>query len=94
MNDHPLKRWSAIAPFLMSLVVLVMTLHDAAKYGLHAPHHDETGADHIAMLLMYGQIPIMLAFLVSGWRELRRRLPLFAAEVALWVLVVGAAALT
>jgi hypothetical protein len=94
MSDHPLNRLSGVAPFLMSLAVLAMIVHHVGKYGLHAPHHDEAGADHVAMLLMYGQFPIMMFFLASGWRELKRRLPVFAAQAALWVLAVSSAALT
>jgi hypothetical protein len=44
---------------------------------------DETGADHIAMLLMFGQIPITISFIAVNWTTSRRRLAPFPEQLAL-----------
>jgi hypothetical protein len=65
---------------------LVMVVIDLLRHGLHAPRHDEGAADHIAILLMFGQIPIVVSFLVSARHELRRIAPVFAAQVVFWLI--------
>ena len=89
----PLLRWNGATPLLMSLVVLVMVAVDLLRHGLNAPRHDEGTTDHIAILLMFGQLPIMLSLVVSGWREWRRIRPVLALQIALWGLVFFAASL-
>jgi hypothetical protein len=89
-SDHPINRWNGATPLLMTLVALALIVRDLVRNGLHAPHHDEGAADHIAIILMYGQIPIVISFVVSGWREFRRIAPVVAAQVSLWLLTFGA----
>jgi len=78
----------------MSLTVLAMILSEAGKYGWHAPRRDESGADHVAMLLMYGQLPIVASFVLSGYRELRRIAPLLGVQLFLWAGVFALARLS
>lgn len=73
-------------PIFMSLVVLLMIAVDIWKHGLHAPHHPDDTADHIAQLLMFGQIPIMFWFAAPGRYPVRRILPTLALQLALWVM--------
>jgi hypothetical protein len=91
---RPIDRWNGVLPVLMSLTVLAMIVCELGRYGVHAPTRDETGADHVAMLLMFGQVPIIGSFVISGWRELRRIAPLLTVQVALWVMVFALARLT
>jgi hypothetical protein len=91
LNDPPIGRWNGATPMLMTMVVLAMIVHDLYKYGFHARHHDEGTADHIAMILMYGQIPIVVSFVVSGWHEFRRIAPVLGTQVSLWLLTFAAA---
>ena len=93
-HGFPTNQWTFWVPIFMSLLVLLMVVHDLAKFGLHAPHHDETGADHIAMLLMFGQLPIMIGFIVAKWTTLKWRVAASAMQVVLWVLVYESARLT
>jgi hypothetical protein len=64
------------------------------KYGLHPPPRAESGTDHLAMLLMFGQLPIMASLLLAGRRELRRVAPVLGLQVLLWAVVFAAARLT
>lgn len=82
----PIQRWSGATPLVMTGIVFVMVVMDLIRYGFHAPRHDEGTADHIAILLMFGQIPIIISFLWSGRREIKRIAPLFIAQVAFWLL--------
>ncbi|GGA16942.1 hypothetical protein [Dyella nitratireducens] len=80
-------------PILMSMVVLLMIGMELWKHGLHAPHHDEGTVDHIAMLLMYGQIPIMCWFVAWRRHPVRSILPTLAIQLALWATTFALAAL-
>jgi hypothetical protein len=82
----PIKRWNGAMPLVMTSVVLVMVILDLIRYGFHAPRHDEGTADHIAMLLMFGQIPIIISFVVSGRNEIKRIAPVLITQMALWLL--------
>jgi hypothetical protein len=92
---RPIDRWNGVLPVLMSLTVLAMLVCELGRYGMHAtPARDENGADHVAMLLMFGQLPIIASFVMSGWRQLRRIAPLLTVQVALWLVVFALARLT
>jgi hypothetical protein len=78
-------------PILMSIVVLLMVAGELWKHGLHAPHHDESAADHIGMLLMYGQIPIMFWFVAFRRHRVRHILPTLAIQLGLWTIAFAAA---
>lgn len=91
MNRNLSNPWFTGAPVLMSLVVLAMLAHEMFMHGVHAPHHDEGLAGHLASLLMLGQIPLFAAFIWSGRGELRHRWPTLIAPIALWALTVACA---
>jgi hypothetical protein len=86
----PLRAWDGAVPLLMSLAVLLMIASELWRYGLHA-HHVNDLADHIAQLLMFGQIPIMFWFAAPGRRRLRQILPTLAAQLALWAITFALA---
>lgn len=89
IHDAPLRQWEGATPILMSLVVLVMIAVEIEKHGLHAPHHDEETADHFAMLLMYGQLPIMF-WLVARHPARKILLSLFI-QLSLWAITFASA---
>jgi type VI protein secretion system component VasK len=78
-------------PIIMSVVVLLMVIVEFWRYGPHPAHHDEGTADHIAMLLMFGQIPMMF-WLTAPWRHRGRRvLPTLAIQLSLWAVTFASA---
>lgn len=83
-NGLLLREWDGATPILMSLAVLAMVAIDCLKHGLHAPHHDEGGIDHIGMLLMFGQIPIMMWFTAPRRHRFRQVLPTLILQLLLW----------
>lgn len=80
----PLRQWDGLLPTLMSIVVLVMIIAERLHQGMHAPHHDEGTADHVAIMLMYGQIPIMLWFVAARRHPVRTIAPTLAIQLGLW----------
>jgi len=92
-QEPPINRRSGWVPLAMTSTVLAMIVYGWLKHGFSAPRHDETGADHIAMLLMFGQLPIVTHFVISGRHELRKIAPVLAAQVCLWFFAFAAARL-
>lgn len=90
-NGAPIKQWDGAMPIIMSLTVLMMVAFDLWKHGLHAAHHDESGADHLAMLLMFGQIPIMFWFTRPGAHRIRSILPVLMIQLSLWAITFASA---
>lgn len=86
----PLRAWDGVAPLLMSLAVLLMIASELWRYGLHA-HHVSDLADHVAQLLMFGQIPIMFWFAAPGRRRVRQILPVLALQLGLWAITFALA---
>jgi hypothetical protein len=82
----PIQRWNGATPLVMTGIVFVMVVMDLIRYGFHAPRHDESTAEHVAMLLMFGQIPIIISFLWSGRKEISRIATVLIAQVAFWLL--------
>lgn len=78
-------------PIIMSVAVLMMIAAELWKYGPHAPHHDEETIDHIAILLMFGQIPIMFWFAAPGRRLARHVAPILAIQLSLWAITFALA---
>jgi len=76
-----------ILPFLMSLGLLALLGWDVVFGPEHLPLHDEAFAQHLGILLLIGQVPLIL------WNFLRRRRFLLgvlqAACLALAVYLVG-----
>jgi hypothetical protein len=90
-----IARWSCsgIAPIAMSLLVLLMLIAGDALFGANPlPIHDEDAADHIGMILMYGQAPIMLYFVFAGRHRIRRILPVLLVQCLAWVSTFAAVA--
>jgi hypothetical protein len=90
-NDAPIRQWDGAMPIIMSTAVLLMIAAQLWKYGLHPAHHDEDNVDHIAMLLMFGQIPIMFWFTAAGRRHVQRILPTLAVQLSLWAITFALA---
>jgi hypothetical protein len=83
--------WSGIAPIAMSLLVLLMLTAGDALFGPNPlPIHDEDAADHIGMILMYGQVPIMLYFAFAGRHRIKRMLPVLLVQCLAWVSIFAA----
>jgi hypothetical protein len=68
----------------MSATVLLMIVAELIRHGLHAPRHDEGTSDHIAIMLMFGQIPIMLWFVATRRHSVSAILPVLTIQLALW----------
>lgn len=94
MSGAPIRQWSGATPMLMSVVVLLMIAIDLWKHGLHQSHHDEGITDHIAILLMFGQIPIICWFVILGRHHVRRILPTLVIQLTLWTITYAAGVLT
>jgi hypothetical protein len=58
----------------------MLTAGDALFGPNSLPIHDEDGADHIGMILMYGQVPVMLYFAFSGRHRISRMLPVLLVQ--------------
>lgn len=78
-------------PILMSIVALLMIAVELWKHGPHSPHHDEDTNDHVAMLLMYGQIPIMFWFARPRRDGIRKILPVLLIQLSLWAITFASA---
>lgn len=76
MNTKPgipeiLKRPSAYAPILMSLLALATIAAHVIRVGA-ARETDESAAAHLWQLLMIAQIPVIAGFAVKWWRRAPR----------------------
>jgi hypothetical protein len=82
MNDSPMKQPSALVPFAMSVAALALVLVHAAMYGI-VHEVDEGTPAHIFQLLMGGQVPIVMYFVVK-WvpRAPRQALQVLALQAA------------
>jgi hypothetical protein len=76
-----LKHPSAFFPVAMSLCALAVVLAFLALHG-PAPQADEGAAAHIWQLLMVGQVPVVLFFVIK-WlpQSPRKALPILALQV-------------
>jgi hypothetical protein len=87
----PIRQWDGAMPVIMSANVLLLIAAELWKYGPPVPHHDEGTIDHIAILLMFGQIPIMFWFAASGRRLARHVAPTLAIQLSLWAITFALA---
>ena len=95
MSQDSIVGWScsAIAPIAMSLLVLLLLIAGDTLFGPNPlPIHDEDAADHIGMILMYGQVPIMLYFAFAGRHRIKTMLPVLLVQCLLWVSIFAAVA--
>jgi hypothetical protein len=90
-NSDPIRQWDGAMPILMSMAVLLMVVVELFQHGPHAPHHDENTSDHIAIMLMFGQVPIMFWFVAMRRQSVRRILPTLAIQLVLWSVTFASA---
>jgi hypothetical protein len=89
MSENPIKSWSGLLPPVMSSAVLALIAVDDLFALNPLPIHDEGAIDHLGMLLMAGQIPVILYFAFSGRKHLARIIPALALQCVLWGGVLG-----
>ena len=90
MDRSSLYRVSRTAPQIMSLLALVICA--VAWAGIvRDPPGDEGPMAHIYQLIMVGQIPLMVFFLVMVARRGHpQNLPVFGLQIALWISALAA----
>ena len=80
-----LFRFVRVAPVVMSLLALGICFIGWAGW-VKDPPNDEGVLAHSFQLLMAGELPLMLIFLVLALRrDTRRNLTYFILQVALWL---------
>jgi hypothetical protein len=89
MNKYPIA-WSGVVPIAMSLTLLLMWIGRGVIGVNPLPIHDEDAIDHVGMLLMYGQVPVIAYFVFNSRRQIKRTLPLLGVQLSLWALVLAA----
>jgi multisubunit Na+/H+ antiporter MnhB subunit len=89
MDLRTVKRVTAVAPIIMSLVSLAIVIEGHLEFGSHPPA-DEGWQAHIFQLLMLLAVPIILLYIAISWRSLKQALPVLAAQLFLWLLALGA----
>ena len=88
-DSRVVKRAIKFAPMVMSLLALGLVAEGVIEFGQNPPK-DEGWQAHLFQILMVVQLPIILAFLITGWRSLKQNLPVVGTQVALWLLALGA----
>lgn len=78
-------------PILMSVTVLLMIVVELFRNGLHAPRNDEGASDHIAIMLMFGQVPIMFWFVATRRHSVSAILPTLVIQLSLWAITFASA---
>jgi hypothetical protein len=90
MDKYPIA-WSGFVPIAMSLALLLLTWLGHGILGVNPlPMHDEDAMDHIGMLLVYGQVPVIAYFVFVNRRQTRRMLPSLGVQLALLAIILGA----
>jgi len=84
-----IQRLTAYLPIVMSLVSLAIVIQGHMEFGSHPPA-DEGWQAHVFQFLMGAQVPIILLFAVNSRFAFRKHLPVLVAQIALWVLALGA----
>jgi hypothetical protein len=88
MNKYVVA-WTGFVPVAMSLTLLLMWMGQYVL-GVNAlPMHDEDAIDHIGMLLMYGQIPLIAFFVFGNRRQIKGVLPLLGVQLSLLAMILG-----
>src|SRR5579859_5462858 len=88
MSDHPINRWSGTLPLLLSLIALLMVGHGYGDYRRFGPPADEGGAEHLFLLALAVQLPMMLWFAYTARREARRARPVLVGQVGLFAVAL------
>lgn len=84
MKLQSMFSFTGLAPLVMSVVLcLLLAISAVVPLGPEIPIHDEYTWDHIGMLLLFGQVPIILCFVVrhrhQGWTSM----PVLALQLSL-----------
>jgi hypothetical protein len=93
MTDHPMNRLSGLLPMFFSAIALVMVLHGYAEFRRHGPPTDEGGAEHVFLLALALEVPVIAWFVFTMRRELKRALPVLGGQTAMWVVAFAAGCL-
>ena len=88
MSDHPINRWSGTLPFFLSLTALGMAMHAYADFRRYGPPADEGGAEHLFLISLAVQIPMIAWFAYATRREAGRARPVFAAQLGFFAIAV------
>jgi hypothetical protein len=93
MGLSGIYRVSRTAPQIMSLLALAIC--GVGWIGIvRDPPGDEGALAHMYQLIMVGQIPLMMFFLVTEVRRgHRQNLPVFGLQIALWISALAAEAI-
>jgi hypothetical protein len=88
MTDHPINRWSGTLPLFLSLTALFMVSHGYADYHRFGPPADEGGAEHLFLIALAIQLPMMIWFVYATRREARRARPVFVGQLGLFAVAL------
>jgi len=83
------NRLTAWLPIVMSLISLALVIQGHIQFGSHPPK-DEGWQAHIFQFLMGAQLPIIALFVLNHRWNFKKHIPIFAAQVFLFLLVLGA----
>jgi hypothetical protein len=90
MDHSGIYRVSRTAPLIMSLLALAICVVGWSGI-VRDPPGDEGALAHVYQLVMVGQLPLMLIFLVTAARRgLRQNLPVLGLQIALWISALAA----
>ena len=88
MSDHPINRWSGTFPLFLSLAALGMVSHGYADFRRFGPPPDEGGAEHLFLIALAIQLPMMVWFAYATRREARRARPVLASQLGLFAVAL------
>jgi hypothetical protein len=89
MRKYPIA-WSGVVPIAMSLTLLLLMWVGGGVLGVNPlPIHDEDAIDHIGMLLVYGQVPVIAYFVFDNRRQIKLMLPMLGVQLALLAMILG-----
>ena len=82
MSKALIRHWAAVTPLVMSAMLLsIVVIGQLIPLGPSIPIHDEYLADHLAMLLFFGQIPVLAFFALHSRRQIERAIPILAVQL-------------
>jgi len=86
MENPALERSLALAPIIMSVLVLATLIHGIIVFHDRPLPADEEWHAHIFQILMVLQLPLILAYFAIHLPSLRRSLPIVSVQVSFWLL--------
>jgi hypothetical protein len=81
----------ALAPVFMSLACLALIAASLVFHLEPLPIHDEGAIDHVGMLLLWGQVPVIAGYVFLHRREIGRIAARLFVQVLLFLAVIVAA---